>query len=457
VAAKRIILLLDGTWNDQDFGAADTNIVRIQQIIARSLNIVTQPLPKIAHQSGPNSKLARGFTSQEGRENIVFYERGVGTGALDRFRGGVFGDGLDGNVRRAYKFLSYWYEDGDQVFVFGFSRGAFTARSLVGYVGAAGLLTRNSCTAENEARAWGYYRTSPNNRLPGGWAELGSYVNDRDKLKIDCVGVFETVGALGIPVDWFDIANRDHFAFHNVELSSITKVNLHAIAIDEHRWPFQASIWRKPKFKQFASDTEQVWFAGAHADIGGSYIDEETREAKHPQALDDITLDWMLKRVCAHFPDFPFDPGAWKNVGPGWATADQHEPRKGPYLLESFALRSIANCPLTGLGFRQADVCWDRHADPIGEMIHISALERLGAKVRSDDVPIRYAPKNLLQVLDVVHASYSGLGGAPLLGRPEIRVVDWSGQDLDPANAANQISVQKVIADARDRITQVQS
>ncbi len=444
MAAKRIILLLDGTWNDQDFGSTDTNIVRLQQIIAKTLGTTpSAPEKAIGHSAAPR-RLVEGFTSDAGPENIVFYERGVGTGARDRFRGGILGGGLDGNVRRAYKFLSFWYEDGDQVFVFGFSRGAFTARSLIGFVASAGLLRRDSCTAANEAVAWNFYRTNPNDRMPGVWAELTGLVHDRGKMQIDCVGVFDTVGALGIPAPWFDVRNRDRFAFHNVELSSITKVNLHAMAIDEHRYSFKAAIWRKPKFKKFHTVTEQVWFPGAHADIGGSYIDENAREVDYGQALDDITLDWMIKRVRAHFPDFPLDPAAWKTVDPAWALANQHEPRRGVYRLEDFAFRSIANLPLNGLARGQSNVCWDRHADPIGEMVHISALQRLGATVNVEGRSARYAPNNLLRVLEPIRETYAQNRRATAL-RPDIRVVEWSGRELHPEVHADKSLVHQVL------------
>ncbi len=80
-------------------------------------------------------------------------------------------------------FLSSCYALGDEVFIFGFSRGAYTARSLVGYLGAIGLLTAENCTQENESRAWGYYRTNPNDRLPGIQAELSPFVHDPESLQ----------------------------------------------------------------------------------------------------------------------------------------------------------------------------------------------------------------------------------------------------------------------------------
>ena len=140
---KRIILLLDGTWNDSDFGAYDTNIVRMREAISRTLRASGSATTDTEMAVVPNN-LKVVSTVTKAKNNIVFYERGVGTGAfLNRYFGGAFGHGLSTNIRRAYKFLSFHYEPGDEIFIFGFSRGAYTARSLVGYLHAAGLLRRD--------------------------------------------------------------------------------------------------------------------------------------------------------------------------------------------------------------------------------------------------------------------------------------------------------------------------
>src|SRR5262249_10292899 len=144
----------------------------------------------------------------------------------------------------------------------------------------------------------------------------------------------------------FKLFNRNDFEFHNVDLSSITELNLHAVAIDEHRNPFEATLWRQPKFKRFNSSTEQVWFAGVHSDVGGGYIPETTRSTESPQALDDITLDWMLRRVLAKYPAFPADKSFWPETDKKWAPATQHESLKGLYRAFRRTLRSIGNYPL---------------------------------------------------------------------------------------------------------------
>jgi uncharacterized protein (DUF2235 family) len=453
-AKKRIILLLDGTWNDADLGASDTNIVRMREIIARSLDARSALIPQGTNRltSNPDQKVVAGRTFQE-LEHLIFYERGVGTGPLlDRIKGGSFGDGLAGNIRRAYKFLSFHYKKGDQIFVFGFSRGAYTARSLVGYVAAAGLLKRDNCTAELEAKAWEYYRTAPNDRMPGVWSELTPFVNDRKELRIDCLGVFDTVGALGVPLPHFYRINRERYEFHNVELSSITNVNLHALAIDEHREPFEAAIWRKPKFKSYATVTEQVWFAGAHADIGGGYIDEEDRLSMYPNSLDDITLDWMFKRLIHFFPNFPYDAACWKTIAPEWAGGSQHEPRKGIYRLMRRALRSIANDRVPIRRWRyEREVSRNRHDETVGEMIHASVIERLGQPINGKLWTQKYTPRNLLSLLDIVRNTY-GISPKKDGAEANIRIVDWDGKPLDPSVEPDRHTAWHLLEDATQRL-----
>ena len=453
---KCIILLLDGTWNDADLGGSDTNIVRLRQIIARSLDRKSAPTPQVASAltTSSDQKLVTPRTFQN-VEHLVFYERGVGTGPfLDRIKGGSFGDGLAGNIRRAYKFLSFYYQPGDHVFIFGFSRGAYTARSLVGYISAAGLLRREKCTPKLESKAWDYYRTAPNDRMPGIWTELTPSMNDRDELKIDCLGVFDTVGALGVPLPAFYRVNRERYEFHNVELSSITKVNLHAIAMDEHREPFGATIWRKPKFKSFATCTEQVWFAGAHSDVGGGYIDEEDRLTKHPQALDDLTLDWMLKRLTFYFPDFPFVASCWKAIESKWATASQHEARTGFYKLIPRALRSIANCRVPTKSWRyEREVSRNRHDETIGEMIHVSVIERLGTPIPGRFRTRQYEPRNFVNMLDAVKSTYA-MPEQSTKDEIALQIVGWDGKPLDPKVENDRLLAAQVVNAAAQRLAQ---
>lgn len=456
---KRIILLLDGTWNDMDIGRTDTNIVRLQEIIIGTLadrerQQRNQPLERV-------QQLATSYGDRDGPENIVFYERGVGTGWRDRFKGGIFGIGLDDKVRNAYRFLSYHYEPGAQLFIFGFSRGSFTARTLVNWIAAAGLLTRDNCTEEHEAAAWKYYRTPPAQRLSGAWAALTPLVHDRKKVEVACIGVFDTVGALGIPLSRFSQFNRDKYEFHDIELSSITRRNFHAIAIDEHRQPFVAAPWRKPKFKRFNSFTEQVWFAGVHSDVGGGYVLSENRAKPDCRSLDDITLDWMLKRVKAHYPDFPADhyldyPGNrdhWPvtEAGQGWELAQQHESRRYMYRLMPLTVRSIGNYPSSKLGWHQCDGAYDRHAVSMWEKVHVSALERLGQAVPMVLGRRHYLPPNLISTMPVIEATYHSPNVAARIGA-EIRLVDWDGEEFDPTDSTDCSSALDHVQAAMNRL-----
>jgi uncharacterized protein (DUF2235 family) len=461
--SKQLILLLDGTWNDADDGPCDTNIVRLRELINKSLT--QNPL-----ETGAKHFAGSREYSSDGRQRIIFYERGVGTGAfLDQVCGGAFGAGLGDNVRRAYKFLSWRYEPGDQIFIFGFSRGAYTVRSLVGLIASSGLLKRTSCTPELEARVWDFYRTAPNDRLPSGFDGLTEHVHCRDTFTISCVGVFDTVGALGVPLPVFRRRNRDIYGFHDVELASITKCNLHALAIDEHREPFEATPWRKPKFKAFSSDmtVEQVWFSGAHADVGGGYIPEQqrrvyTREGwRRKKALDDISLDWMLRRVRAHYKDFPVnldDRHVWQSPDASWATADQHNSRSPTYWVRPFVHRSINNYAGQATFWMRHAPYWchdsfvghDRHAEPIAEMVHISALERYGEQVSAGARRSWYSPRSLAVILPYIGATYD-LPGSPQSQPREVRVVDWNGESLDPDKEDHRARVAALLL-GRERI-----
>jgi uncharacterized protein (DUF2235 family) len=241
---RRLVLFLDGTWNKDDADHPPTNIVRMREILKIGVDqALAQAPPRPSATSG--SSATGSFIEENDRlvEYVVYYDRGVGTGAwLDPIKGGVLGRGLGRNIRQAYRFLSEHYAEGDEIYVFGFSRGAFTARSLVGYLYAIGLLKPRSCTPENERRAWRHYRRKPQDRYCAEWFALEPFVFDRKALRIACLGVFDTVGALGVPLSSFRIANAERFAFHNTELSSIVDVSLHAVAIDERRRPFEAAL-----------------------------------------------------------------------------------------------------------------------------------------------------------------------------------------------------------------------
>ena len=266
--AKNIVVCLDGTWNQPEKlngHRAPTNVLKFMRAL----------LP----------------TGSHGRCQVVFYDPGVGTGSVvDRITGGVFGIGLSQNVLDGYAFIANNYDaddDGgepDDIFLFGFSRGAFTARSLAGMLGAVGLLEKRDMNRLPEA--FDIYRTKPENRKRHPSYAL---VKQTRKVTIKFIGVWDTVGALGIPVTWLKWLGRRRYGFHNVELGSNVRHAYHALAIDEHRKPFEATIWQRPSNQpKHQQVVEQVWFAGSHSNIGGGHRDA---------GLSDIALAWMIEKA----------------------------------------------------------------------------------------------------------------------------------------------------------------
>lgn len=261
---KRLILCCDGTWNsadqEKDEKPCPTNVIKIAYRIAKRDGAIPQ---------------------------ILFYDQGVGTGnIIDHYSGGAFGHGLEDNIYDAYRFLIANYEEGDEIFVFGFSRGAFTARSIVGLIRNCGILRRDLVERYGEARE--IYRDpadGPDDPRSVKFREECS-VCGREDIKIRLIGVWDTVGSLGIPLRGLRGLTRRKYQFHDVELSRTVQFACHALAIDEHRAPFEPTLWMyKPKPDQ---KVEQVWFCGAHSDVGGGY--PET-------GLSDIALDWMIGRA----------------------------------------------------------------------------------------------------------------------------------------------------------------
>jgi uncharacterized protein (DUF2235 family) len=418
--SKNLILLLDGTWNDSEFSVTDTNIVRLREKLSEAMHTTVPP----AAAGGTDVQ----HGNAAGRKNIVLYQRGVGTGPLDRLRGGAFGIGLAENIRNAYRFICANYDPNDKIFIFGFSRGAFTARSLAGYIAAAGIIKREECTVENESRAWHYYRAKPGARMSGVAHKIGKGAHEPRENMIECLGVFDTVGSLGVPFRRFSRLNRALYEFHDVVLSPISRINLHALAIDEHRWPFEATLWRKSKFNVLRSRTEQVWFSGSHSDVGGGNVDETNRSSRHPE-LDDIPFEWMLQRVMSLCPEFPrVSIRRWEKAD-GWA--GQVEAKKGFYRAYKTAYRSIADHRLRRR-FWETTVGIDRHNTSQNEMIHVSAVERFGQSVPIDGRKRLYMPRNLRAYMSA-YAESKGKKGETDTEKKVVRVpiVGWDGLPLD--------------------------
>jgi len=254
---KLLVVCCDGTWNTPDQRGRPTNVTKMARAIS----------PRAA----------------DGTAQIVHYDEGVGTGnAVDRFMGGTLGVGLGRNVQRAYRFLALNYEPGDRLALFGFSRGAFTVRSLAGLVNLAGLLRKGDL--DRMPAVWAHYRTKPAERradaLDPAWSE-------GRQPSVALLGVWDTVGALGIPSGPLRHFGRRRYEFHDVTLGHKTKAAFQALAIDEHRRNFPPAIWDTHAIAP-DQQVEQVWFAGAHSNVGGGYPDA---------VLSDQAFLWMVNKA----------------------------------------------------------------------------------------------------------------------------------------------------------------
>ncbi len=268
---KRIVLCFDGTWDkpgDEALPAEE----RVESNVSRFYRSV-------------------GGAGDDGVEQVKWYNQGVGTQWYDRVAGGAFGAGLDLHIIAGYQRLAETYADGDAVYVVGFSRGAYTARSLVGMVRNCGLVRAGEASWLAPV-AYGIYRTRDDG--PDSRAAVAFRAHFAREISVRFLGVWDTVGALGIPLRALDGLNREFHAFHDLRLSKIVENACHAVALDEHREDYRVSLWEPTE--EPGQALEQRWFVGAHADVGGGYADALGHAERR---LSDITLRWMQDKAAA--------------------------------------------------------------------------------------------------------------------------------------------------------------
>jgi T6SS, Phospholipase effector Tle1-like, catalytic domain len=280
---KRLIICCDGTWNtpeqEENNLPAPSNVVRLFNAVADQ--------------------------DAQGNEQSKYYHTGVGTegSLLERTAGGVAGEGLDKNIKSAYFWLGSHYEPGDAVYAFGFSRGAYTARCLGGFIGRCGLLDLRDLSQSDPSEAWSRVDTAykkgygKENSQPEDWKKPDWAWRDAASAPIEFIGVWDTVGARGIPDDLailnlFD--NPDDWRFYDTRLGQHVRHARHAMAIDEVRASFTPTLWTdeqdRPIYDDGSGRVKQLWFAGVHSDVGGGYSSN---------GLSDIALRWMIDEAAA--------------------------------------------------------------------------------------------------------------------------------------------------------------
>jgi uncharacterized protein (DUF2235 family) len=336
---KRLVICCDGTWNRPD----STHITNIEKI-ARTVQ--TDPA-----QSG-------------GVPQLVYYISGVGGAGYeaDRILGGAFGFGLFGNVRAGYRFLAQNYDPGDEIFVVGFSRGAYTARSTVGMVNRVGLITKLALIDGRLPDAEALYQNDDTD--PAETARFRRQYCHAD-TPVSFLGVFDTVGALGVPGAMF-AAPR----FHDVELGASVVCARQALAIDEPRLKFEPSLWRADRGPTQDTRVKQVWFEGAHSDVGGGYA---------KTGLSDTALLWMTTEATSQ--GLVLDRSLLDHYVASGSPAARHNPLKPLFTVDNTLIRAKMLVHLTktdsfagvqrrldipgGLSVRLASSALDHyHADP---------------------------------------------------------------------------------------------
>jgi uncharacterized protein (DUF2235 family) len=267
---KNLVLCCDGTANE--FALDRTNVVKLFFSLERDPN-----------------------------RQIAYYHPGLGTmeppGALTgatrsgtRLLGKMFGYGLEADIRDAYVFLMNNFEDGDRVFLFGFSRGAYTVRAVASLLHMYGLIPKGNdalvpyairmLMAINRLNTKHIDRSEQEKSYFSLALDFKSTFSSRD-CKPWFVGVWDTVSSVG----WYENPLRLPYTADNPDIA----IGRHAVSIDERRAFFRPNLWR-PTPDGGPKDLKQVWFPGVHSDVGGGYPETES-------GLSKIALSWMLKEA----------------------------------------------------------------------------------------------------------------------------------------------------------------
>lgn len=297
---RKLLVFLDGTANNKQ---SSTNIWRLYDLALKA--------------------------ADHGQPVIPYYDRGVGNDKRSQVTGNLFGSGVSLNVRQAYRFLAQAYRPGDQIYLFGFSRGAFTARSLNGFIEFAGLLDAEALGADWGDRMPAFTGLTRLHREANHLYEiyfsrdtgsarfeptLRKHLQDYEKqhglpvrpVTVEAIGVFDTVPAAGL---LRDEEPDDH------RIGLYARRGYHAMSLDEQRDDFRLQRFFAPL--RDGQRLQEVWFAGVHADVGGGYgapalsgcpLDPNLPKAQQPIGLEATPLRWMLGNFTADriFADAPW-------------------------------------------------------------------------------------------------------------------------------------------------------
>jgi len=298
-----IVICADGTWNrpeediEKDF---PTNVLKLARAVKPSADDVKQH---------------------------VFYDWGLGS-YHNSVSAGATGRGIHKNILDGYRYIVQNYYPDDHIYLFGFSRGAYTVRALSGLINNCGILKR--ADANFISQAWKIYKSPSAKNQPN--AEAATLFRENHchtSRKVHFVGVWDTVGALGIPFSLMGLFER-HDEFYDTKMGSNVSIARHALAIDEKREDFEPTVWTSRQ----GVDLKQVWFAGVHSDVGGSYPPDKQTGIRSS----DAPLAWMLDEAIR--AGLEIEPHIRNSLTDG-AKGNLHKSRNHVYRLKSPLLRPL--------------------------------------------------------------------------------------------------------------------
>ncbi|CAK5280206.1 unnamed protein product [Mycena citricolor] len=327
---KRIVVCCDGTWQDGVSTAnrqAYTNILRLARTVNHEDTRFDPPIPQ-----------------------IVFYQSGIGSdkGFYSEYVVGVTGSTLADKVEEAYSFIAHNYFPGDEIFLFGFSRGAYTARMVAMFINSIGVLNRTDMdyfaeiflTYQKLGKSGDHEETHALREKLATWTSHTSpgkvrAVSAETKFSVKFLGVFDTVGSLGMPEEISHRSEhvRNIFGFNDRVLGDHVQYAYQALALNENREDFDCC-----KFEQSAAGLakgqtlQQCWFTGSHADIGGGYTQHD---------LSDLTLFWMASNLEKHLSlDYKY-LGSLPHPSAPWGALPAHNTDVGVFALAKTIQRKL--------------------------------------------------------------------------------------------------------------------
>lgn len=368
---KKIVVCCDGTGNE--FESPYSNVMKLYMALVRDERQVAYYQPGVGTMGARNApiSLTEGF--------IRWFGRASGYGIVD-------------NIMEAYVFLMRYFEPGDQLYVFGFSRGAYTARALCGILCALGLLVE----PQENLVPYAIRTILRSIRFTSSGLETRLEVDAMWKLTFtrECkphfVGVWDTVGSLGY---YHSPRYTLNFPFTRATTNPDFQIVRHALSIDERRASFPPHFFGPPNHNM--QDVLEVWFAGVHADVGGGYVEAESELSK-------ITLRWMLAEaeIAGLLVDQTMKAAILGGEPPDPTTKNQHEELRGLWwLAEAFPkVEGVLNAK--GKWVKRVRFNLGRRRDiPAGALFHESVQQRLSATnicYRPSNVPPSIPPPQIV-------------------------------------------------------------